>query len=48
MFLLVLLQVCDTLSVIRLLLMTNQAVLRQGEIITHFLQFVCKLLVSLQ
>lgn len=48
MFLLVLLQICDTLSIVGLLLMTNQAVLCQGEIITHFLQFFCELLVSLQ
>lgn len=45
MLLLVLLQVCDTLSIFSLLLMTNQVVFRQGEIITHFLQLLCKLLV---
>lgn len=45
MFLLVLLQIRDTLCVFSLLLMTNQAVLSQGEIVTHVLQFVCQLLV---
>lgn len=44
--LLVLLQVWDRLCIVRL--MTNQLVFCQGEIITHFLQLVCKLLVFLQ
>lgn len=48
MLLLVLLQVCDTLSIFSLLLMTNQVVFSQGEIITHFLQLLCKLLVFRQ
>lgn len=45
MLLLVLLQVCDTLCIFSLLLMTNQVVFGQGEIITHFLQLLCKLVV---
>lgn len=48
MLLLVLLQVRDTLSIVSLLLMTNQVVFRQGEIITHLLQLLCKLLVFRQ
>lgn len=47
-FLLVLLEVCDTLSISSLLLMTNQMVFCQGEIITHFLQLLSKVLVFLQ
>lgn len=37
MLLLVLLKVCDTLSLFCLLLMTNQMVLGQSEIVTNFL-----------
>lgn len=48
MLLLVLLQVRDALCTVSLLLMTNQTILRQSETITHFLQLLCKLLVSLQ
>lgn len=48
MLLLVLLQVRDTLGIFSLLLMTNQVVFCQGEIITHFRQLLCKLLVFLQ
>lgn len=48
MLLLVLLQICDTFSIICLLLMANQMVLSRGEIITHFLQLFYKLLLFLQ
>lgn len=40
MLLLVLLQVCDTLRVFSLLLVTHQLVFCQGEIVTHFLQLL--------
>lgn len=48
MLLLVLLQVCNILSIFSLLLMANHAVLSQREIITHVRQLVCKFLLFLQ
>lgn len=45
MLLLILLQVCDTLCIFSLLLMTDQVVFRQREVIAHFFQLLCELLV---